>query len=311
MTSLPATRTKPPRVGFIGFGEVAGVFSAAISDGGNEVLAYDVLSEQPAGKERLAQRSTSGRVRFVALPELIAGSDWILSTVTTGAAELVARRAAADLKAGKTFVDLNATTPAVKQAIAKIIAPTGAHFVEGAILTAVGVTGGRTRILIGDPDGPGSAERLSGLGLNAAFYHREIGRASAFKLLRSIFSKGLEALLLEFLVAGRRAGLQEDLWREVTDLFAQSGFERVAENWIRTHASAHERRYHEVVQVADEMRALGVDPIMTQATEAFFRRSTAFGLKEKFADQTVTVDAVIAALESATKSNPSAPRSSI
>jgi 3-hydroxyisobutyrate dehydrogenase-like beta-hydroxyacid dehydrogenase len=202
-------------------------------------------------------------------------------------------------------VDLNATSPAVKQAIAKVVLPTGAHFVEGAILTAVGVTGARTRILIGDREGPASAQTLFQLGLNAAHYSREIGRASAFKLLRSVFSKGVEALLIEFLVAGRRAGLQEDLWREVVDLFAQNGFERVAENWIRTHGTAHERRYHEVVQVAEEMRALGLDPVMTEATEALFKRSIDSNLKERFADTAPTVGTVIEALESSAASKPS------
>jgi 3-hydroxyisobutyrate dehydrogenase-like beta-hydroxyacid dehydrogenase len=245
-------------------------------------------------------------VRFVSLAELVANSDWILSTVTTGVAESVARSAAPHLAKGKNYVDLNATSPSVKQAIAKIVAPTGAHFVEGAILTAVGVTGARTRVLIGDEEGPAAAEALAGLGLNTGFYGREIGRASAFKLLRSIFSKGLEALLLEFLAAGRRAGLQTEVWREVVDLFAQNSFERVAENWIRTHATAHERRYHEVVQVAEEMRALGLDPVMTDATEAFFRRSVAAGLKETFAGQPATVDTVIGAMENVMTSKPAA-----
>jgi 3-hydroxyisobutyrate dehydrogenase-like beta-hydroxyacid dehydrogenase len=301
MTSHSAPSPVPPRIGFIGFGEVAGVFSGALRRDGRELLAYDVLAEEPGGSARLAQRAGRERVRFVALPELVESSDWILSTVTAGVAEAVARNAARHLTAGKNYVDLNATSPAVKQTVANIVAPTGAHFVEGAILTAVGVTGVRTRILIGDTDGSASAETLVRLGLNAAHYSREIGKASAFKLLRSIFSKGLEALLIEFLVAGRRAGLQADLWREVVDLCAQNSFDRVAENWVRTHATAHERRYHEVVQVVEEMRALGLDPVMTEATEEFFRRSVASGLKKKFADQPASMDAVIAALESTTK----------
>jgi 3-hydroxyisobutyrate dehydrogenase-like beta-hydroxyacid dehydrogenase len=304
MTSQ-ASPHPPARIGFIGFGEVAGVFSAVLGRDGAQVQAYDILVDQPGGMARLSQRAGSNRVNFVPLAELLEGNEWILSTVTSGVAESVASAAARQLRNGQHYVDLNATSPAVKQAVAKIVAPTGAHFVEGAILTAVGVTGARTRVLIGDARGSASAEALARLGLNATFYGTEIGRASAFKLLRSVFSKGLEALLLEFLVAGRRAGLQEELWREVVDLFAQNSFERVAENWIRTHATAHERRYHEVVQVAEEMRALGLDPIMTAATEAVFSRSVEIGLKEKLPDQPVTVDAVIAALEAATPVRPS------
>lgn len=287
----------PARVGFIGFGEVAAIFSQVLVCEGCEVLAFDVLGERPEGMAQLQQRDRGGRVRFVKLPELVAGSDWILCTVTTRAAEPVARTVAQQGARGKIYLDLNATAPAVKQEIARLMAPTGAHFVEGAILTAVGVTGARTRILIGDTDGPGSAGTLARLGLNAVFCSREIGRASAFKLLRSVFSKGLEALLIEFLVAGRRAGLQDELWREAAELMAENGFERVAENWILTHPVARERRYHEVVQVAAELRALGLEPVMTAATEAFFNRSRALGLPECFPEKPATIDEVIAAFD--------------
>jgi hypothetical protein len=101
------------------------------------------------------------------------------------------------------------------------------------------------------------------LGLNARFYSEEIGKASMFKMLRSVFSKGMEALLLEFLVAAERGGIRADLWNEVTTLFANQPFEKVALNWVRSHSGAHERRCHEVEQVAEVLRGLGVEPVMT------------------------------------------------
>jgi hypothetical protein len=97
-------------------------------------------------------------------------------------------------------------------------------------------------------------------GLNARFYSEEIGKASMFKMLRSVFSKGMEALLLEFLVAAERGGIRADLWNEVTTLFANQPFEKVALNWVRSHSGAHERRGHEVEQVAEVLRGLGVEP---------------------------------------------------
>lgn len=119
---------------------------------------------------------------------------------------------------------------------------------EGAILGAVGVTGAQTRILTGGPKSREAAEALTRLGLNVTAYSPDIGKASTFKMLRSIFSKGLEALLIEFLVAGKRANIQEDLWQEIVDLFSQNAFDHVAANWIKSHATAHERRYDEMRQ---------------------------------------------------------------
>jgi 3-hydroxyisobutyrate dehydrogenase-like beta-hydroxyacid dehydrogenase len=294
------------RIGFLGFGEVGAIFAAAVVAAGHDVFASDVLAEQPGGLARLRERDRSGKVQFLPLAELVTQSTWIISTVTTRSAEAVARAAAAHLSTGKIYVDLNATGPALKCSIRDIVTAAGAHFVEGAILNAVGIAGAKTRILIGDTAGPATADQLSGFGLNAAFYSREIGRAAAFKLLRSVFSKGMEALLLEFRAAGRRAGIDDDLWREVTELFAANGFEKVADNWVQTHATAHERRYHEVAQVVAELRALGVEPIMTAATEAYFARSREIGLREAFAAKPATPASVVAFIDEATRAPASA-----
>ena len=285
-----------PRIGFIGFGEVAAVLAEALASRGVELHAYDVLLDRPEGAATLRGRDRSGSVRFAPLAEMIGAVDCILSTVTTAVAVDVARRAAAHLRRGQTYVDLNATSPATKQEMAGIVGAVGGSFVEGAILGAIGVSGAKTKILLGGTQAGAVAAQLERLGLHTVFYCADVGPASAFKLLRSVFSKGMEALLLEALVAGHRAGIQDDLWREMVELFSANSFERVAANWIATHATAHERRYHEVVQVAAELRALGVEPLMTAGTEEFFRRSNALALKAKFAGRAPQADDVIAAL---------------
>src|SRR2546423_780232 len=139
----------PPRIGFIGFGEVASALAAALGQHGVAVLAHDVLLNQAGGLEILRTRERPGRGRFVPLAELIAESDFVLSTVTTSVASTAARNAAAHLRPGQTYLDLNATAPAIKCEMAGMVRATGADFVEGAILGAIGVTGAKTRILLG------------------------------------------------------------------------------------------------------------------------------------------------------------------
>ncbi|MBM3356259.1 MAG: NAD(P)-dependent oxidoreductase [Betaproteobacteria bacterium] len=286
------------RFAFIGFGEVAASFAAALAARGAQVAAYDVLLERNGGAESLRARAAGAAVAFSGLREAIAGSSYVFSTVTTTVAKDAARECAAYLAPGQTYVDLNATEPSVKIEIGRIVSPTGAAFVEGAVLGAVGVTGARTEILFGGAEGERAARELSGeFGLNVRFYSKEIGKASTFKMLRSVFSKGMEALLLEFLAAGERAGIREDLWREATELFSANSFEKVAANWVVSHATAHERRYHEMEQVSGVLRALGVEPVMTGATEALFRRSVDLRLKEAFAAKPDSMDKVVKAFE--------------
>jgi len=288
----------PVRVAFIGFGEVAASFAKALVARDIEVRAYDVLLEQPEGRKHLEGRAAGAAVAFLPLAAVIEGGHYIFSTVTTAVAEKAARSCVPYLRPGQVYLDFNATEPSVKSEIARIIGPSGAEFVEGAVLGAVGVTGARTEILLGGPYAERAARALvDQLGLNVRFYSAEIGRASTFKMLRSVFSKGLEALLLEFLVAGERAGIREDLWREVTDLFEANRFEKVAANWICSHAVAHERRHHEMVDVAGVLRRLGVDPVMTDATVKMFERSCELGMKKAFPDRPDRMEDVIRFLE--------------
>ncbi len=265
------------RIAFIGFGEAAAVFAAALAGRGAEIAAYDVLLSGDI--ERLKARAGGTKVAFCALAEALRGARYVLSTVTTSVAREAAQQCAPHLGAEHTYVDLNATEPAVKREVGRIVAASGAAFVEGAVLGAVGVSGAKTEILLGGPHARRAERDLAGeLGLNARFYSEEVGKASMFKMLRSVFSKGMEALLIEFLVAGERAGIRADLWAEVTGLMASHPFEKTAANWVRTHSTAHERRYHEVKQVAGVLRELGIEPTITAATEAFFRRSGRLGL---------------------------------
>lgn len=260
-----------PRVSFVGFGEVASVFSKAVSEAGAEVRAFDVNLTRPGGPARLEGRRKAAAVRLAPLAEAVRDADLVLSTVRPQTARDAARECAAHLRAGQTYVDFNSTSPAVKIEIAGIIAASGATFVEGAILGAVGATGAATPAIAGNA---AVAETLTRLGLRVSFLDGPLGRVTLFKLLRSIFSKGAEALLLELTAAAREAGLEEALWKDVVvELMTRTPFEKTAKNWIDTHPAARARRHHEMQQVVGALRELGIDPVMSAATEEFFRRS--------------------------------------
>jgi 3-hydroxyisobutyrate dehydrogenase-like beta-hydroxyacid dehydrogenase len=178
--------------------------------------------------------------------------------------------------------------------------------VEGAILGAVGVSGARTRILTGGPAGEAAAADLTSAGLRVSFYNAEIGKASTFKMLRGIFSKGLEALLIELLVSGKRVGIEQDLWDDINELMTKNRFEDVARNWIETHPGACERRYHEVSQIVETMQQAGIEPVMTSATERFFARSTELSLAARCVGRKPSSDELISVLEGVLRGTPAA-----
>jgi len=295
----------PSVFGFIGFGEVASVFSEAICRHGARVLATDVLLSREGGEAILRKRIPVPSIELVPAQELVRRTDIVLSTVTTMVALQVARELAPLLRMGQIYVDLNSTSPGVKQAIGDAIAAGTGDFVEAAVLGAVGATGAQTRILLGGERSGEVAERLNAVGLHASSYSVEIGKASMFKMLRSIFSKGLECLVIELLIAGRRAGIEDDLWKDLTDFMARKPFDIIADNWTRSHGTAYERRYHEMKQVVETMTEIGVRPIMTEATTALFERSVELGLASRLEQGSSDMrNAVIDALEQADRPAP-------
>lgn len=284
------------RIGVLGFGEAGSRFAKALADAGAVVDTYDQAWDRSDAKSLQQRSADHGNITFRLLPELLASAEIILSTVTTDAALDVAKACAPSLRPHQIYCDLNSTAPAVKLRLADLLKSTGAAFVEGAILGAIGVTGAKSHILLGGHEAEALSKVLNEHGLNTSAYSRDIGKASTFKMLRSVFSKGLEALVIEFLMAGHKARLQHDLWQEVTTLMAEGGFEEVARNWIRSHGVAHERRYHEMVQVIDLLKDMQFDPIMTEATTRFFKRSTDLGLSQDFPGKPELMDEVIEAL---------------
>ena len=285
------------KLGFIGFGEVGSTFTKAMSQHGADIIVYDLLLDQPGQRERVAARIRETGSEAASLREVLDRSEYVLSAVLTQVAKEVARTCARYLKPGQVYVDLNSTSPAAKVEIGGIVEAAGAGFVEGAILGAVGATGAATRILTAGERGQSVADLLNSCGLNVSYYSPEIGKASMFKMLRSIFSKGLEALILELLVAGKRAGIEQDLWEDIVDFMSKKPFDRIASNWVQSHAVAHERRYHEMLQVVETMEEIGIEPVMTKGTEALFARSVSMNMKKAFSEKPDLMDPVITFIE--------------
>ncbi len=84
------------------------------------------------------------------------------------------------------------------------------------------------------------------------------------------------------LVAAHRAGIEEELWKDITSYMDGEAFDVIAQNWVRSHAVAHERRYFEMHQVIETLDQLHVQPTMAVATLEIFERSTGLRLCDLF-----------------------------
>ena len=285
-----------PGFGIIGHGVVGSVFSRLLRNHGVRVLSYDRLLDRQETASLMRKKIEDDGSKACSLAEVLAASDYILSVVTPQSCREVADDVSRSLHGHQVFIDLTSTAPAVKRMIGATVTNSGAKFVEGVILGAVRLLTSPI-ILLGGPTGDSVALVLQQYGLAARFYSPEIGRASAFKMLRSIFSKGMEAVLVETLVAARRAGLLDEIWEEIRTTLSTGNVEDTLETWIRSHACSAQRRSHEMQEVSQFLEEIGMQPVLPRAFGQIFARSLGLGVSDAFPQEPESFREVIEYLE--------------
>ena len=85
-------------------------------------------------------------------------------------------------------------------------------------------------------------------------------------MVRSVMVKGLEALTLECFLAARRTGVEEEIMVSLSKSYPGLDWPKLVEYNLERMANHGVRRAHEMEEVADTLRELGIDPHMTSGT---------------------------------------------
>lgn len=259
--------TNSIRLAFIGYGEVGKLFTRQfLARGGVTIAVYDILFDDAArGPAMIATAKDAGLRVARDAADAAANADIVFSAVTAAAAGDVATRAAAYLKPGQVFFDINSASPATKRDAATKVAPSGAHYIEGAVMAAVAGPGIRVPILAGGPQADAAAPRLNAIGMNVRAVSAEPGRASAMKLCRSIVIKGLEVLMVDCAAAARKWDVEDEVFGSLHETFPSIDFAEMAEYMAERVGSHGIRRAAEMREAAIMLADLGLDPKLAAA----------------------------------------------
>lgn len=254
------------RVALIGFGEVGQILAADLSAGGaRDLAAWDIRFADAASPPSRAV----GRMRVRAGasgPDAVRDAQVVLCAVTAARDVEAARATAAGLAQGAWFIDLNSASPEMKKEAARIVEARGARYVEAAVMAAVPPRRLATPMLLGGPHAEAFMSVAHALGLSGArFFSRELGRASAAKMCRSVIVKGLEALLAECMITARHYGVEESVLESLHDLFADGDWRKRSRYMISRSLMHGSRRAEEMREVARTVADAGVQPLMSDA----------------------------------------------
>jgi 3-hydroxyisobutyrate dehydrogenase-like beta-hydroxyacid dehydrogenase len=257
-----------PAIGFIGVGEAGSTIAQGLRSAGvSRLCAFDINTASPGLGAIIQTRAAESQTRLVGSSAELAGvSDVILSTVTSSSALDAATQTAPFLTPRHTYADLNSVSPDLKREVEAIVAATGAGFVEAAVMAPVGPYGHRVPMLLGGSAAPAFVEALEPLGMHLTVLPGQVGTAAAVKMCRSIVVKGLEALLVECVIAADRYGAEAHVFGSLNESFPGLDWKKLA-GYMTERAVVHGvRRAREMEEVAETLRAVGIEPIMAEAT---------------------------------------------
>lgn len=256
------------RIAFIGFGEAGSCLGKELAQRGVKVSAYDILYTDPDARVALQARADAAGVQLCSsLVEALEQAELVISAVTAASAAEAAHQAAAHLRVGQYFLDINSVSPETKRQDERAVQGSGAKYVECAVMAPVPPSGLRVPMLLGGAAAAELAPRLEATGFRARAVATRVGVASAIKMCRSVFIKGLESITSEGLQVARRYGAEDEVLVSLAETFPNMGWTTHLPDYLVSRVSEHgRRRAEEMREVAQTLRDVGLEPIMSLAS---------------------------------------------
>lgn len=276
------------KLGFIGFGEVGFEMAKGYRNEGLEGLfVYDIMQSHPVYGPLVQERVQTSGVTLVASPaEVLQNVDVVIVAVPGDKALQTAQSISPLLKKATLYVDVSASSPEVKRNIWEEIKGADVTFVDGAMLGPLPVYQHKVPTLV---SGNGSDQFIELM----KPYHMDLekvsdipGEATAIKLIRSIFMKGLPALFVEVLETASLMKVDHLVLKSLATTMNACSFEQTFNRLVTGTAIHAQRRAHEMENVIAMLESINIEPTMSKATFERLNWLASKNLKEKFGGKT-------------------------
>lgn len=275
------------KIGFIGFGEAASSLALGLgSEGIRDMLAYRPGAGD-SGRDALRKKNAAAAgVRLTADPgELARESEVIICAVPAAFSLAAAREVREHLSGRQIYVDITATTPELKKAIWAELKGSGVRFVDAAVLGGLPREKHRVPIAASGNGAEAFRELFTPFHMQISNVGEEPGAASAIKLIRSIFMKGVSALMLETLQAADHYGVSGEVTASLAASLDSQTFLEHLDRLVTGSAIHCRRRADELAGSIAMLEAAGLDAAMTKAARDRLRGLEWHGFDRRFLEE--------------------------
>ena len=277
-------------LGYIGFGEAAYNMGKGLKGEGFETIrAYDVaLDKEGPYRDTVLKRCEDAKITAVfSAKELVESSDVVVIAVPARFTASTAEGLLPFAKKGQLFVDVTTALPDIKEKQAKAFAAAGADYVDSAMLGSLMTMGHKVPILASGKGSKRWHDLMTPYNMKIGLVNESapddvpVGEASRIKLVRSVFMKGIEGLIVETLLFARKCGIEDYILDSISGSMDKDSFKDLALRMAGADLIHSERRSFEVGESMELMKEVGVEPLMAAGTKERLARTAALGLNEE------------------------------
>lgn len=257
------------KIAIVGAGEVGLTYARPWAAAGHDIVLCDLkpsATTQAFAAERGLDIATS-------VGAIAADCDVVVSCVFGTVSLVVAEQALAHMRKGALYIDMTTADPAQIRIAAEQAAQSGIVYVDVAILGAIALTHEKTNLLGAGPGIEPAQSLYAAIGAPLkAVEGGAAGDAAALKILRSVFTKGLEALTIECFMAAEKQGVTDKLHDALSDI-DQASLRDFLGALIRTHVLHAPRRLKEVEEAERQLRAADMPVAVLPGVKDLFQRT--------------------------------------
>ena len=270
-------------IGFIGFGEAAyNIALGLYGEGVRGIRATDAMLDHPVRGQQIRARAEEAHVEMVSsTPELAAWADVIFAAVPSAFTLDVCAAVKSSLGPGKLYADVSASTAKVKEQVWAAIQDTGALFADAAMLGPLPTYRHKVPILASGNGAEALRDAMTPYGMKIDLAGEKPGAASAIKLIRSIYMKGVAALMVEMLRTADAYGVTEEVVSSVAATMDGTPFIPTLNRLVTGTAIHCTRRASELKGSVELVEEAGLDPEIVLAAKHIHEAFEPYGFAEK------------------------------
>lgn len=275
------------KIGFIGFGEAAFHISLGLlGEGVSGIAAYDAMAADPVMGTLVHARAEQAQVVLRETAAAVAQEAEILFASVPSSYTLdVCRSVAGFLRPGQLYVDVSASTPMVKGQVWELVKDTGVLFVDAAMLGSLPQDQHKVPITASGSGAQRFQTLMSPLHMDITTAGERPGDASAIKLVRSIYMKGIASLMVEMLQGAVAYGVADEVVSSIATSMDGIPFQRHLDRLVTGSALHCKRRAAELKGSVSMLKEAGLDPRMTQAAMERLEGLEPYGFAARYLQQ--------------------------